>query len=92
MRLHKNLCYAVIDGILEIFNEKKYADKVIQKLLKRDKRWGSRDRGFIAETTYDIVRWKRLYCEISGVKEPFMYVKFVLMKIEIKLLFVLLRI
>ena len=71
MRLHKNLCYAVIDGILEIFNEKKYADKVIQKLLKRDKRWGSRDRGFIAETTYDIVRWKRLYCEISGVKEPF---------------------
>ena len=32
MRLHKNLCYAVIDGILEIFNEKKYADKVIQKL------------------------------------------------------------
>ena len=36
--------------------------------------------------------WKRLYCEISGVKEPFMYVKFVLMKIEIKLLFVLLRI
>ena len=71
MRLHKNLCFAVIDGVLEIFNEKKYADKVIQRLLKRDKRWGSRDRGFIAETTYDIVRWKRLYAEISGVKEPF---------------------
>ena len=24
MRLHKNLCYAIVDGILEIFNEKKY--------------------------------------------------------------------
>jgi len=71
MRLHKNLCYAVIDGILDIFNEKKYADKVIQMLLKRDKRWGSRDRGFVAETTYDIVRWKRLYSEIAEVKEPF---------------------
>lgn len=71
MRLHKNLCYAVIDGVLDIFNEEHYADKVIQQLLKRDKRWGSRDRGFIAETTYDIVRWKRLYAEIAEVKEPF---------------------
>lgn len=71
MRLHKNLCYAVIDGILQIFNDKDYADKVIQTLLKRDKRWGSRDRGFVAETTYDIVRWKRLYAEIAEVKAPF---------------------
>ncbi|MCF6295320.1 MAG: RsmB/NOP family class I SAM-dependent RNA methyltransferase [Flavobacteriaceae bacterium] len=71
MRLHRNLCFAVIDGLLLIFNEGEYADKVIQQLLKRDKRWGSRDRGFVAETTYDIVRWKRLYAEIANVKEPF---------------------
>ena len=71
MRLHRNLCFAVIDGLLLIFNEGEYADKVIQKLLKRDKRWGSRDRAFVAETTYDIVRWKRLYAEIAEVKEPF---------------------
>ncbi|MDA9900635.1 RsmB/NOP family class I SAM-dependent RNA methyltransferase [bacterium] len=71
MRLHRNLCFAVIDGILEVFNVGNYADKVIQSLLKRDKRWGSRDRGFVAETTYDIVRWKRLYAEIAEVKEPF---------------------
>lgn len=71
MRLHRNLCFAVIDGVLEVFNDGKYADKVIQGLLKRDKRWGSRDRGFVAETVYDIVRWKRLYAEISEVREPF---------------------
>lgn len=71
MRLHRNLCFAVIDGLLLIFNEDEYADKVIQQLLKRDKRWGSRDRGFVAETTYDIVRWKRLYAKIANVKEPF---------------------
>ncbi|MCF1422368.1 RsmB/NOP family class I SAM-dependent RNA methyltransferase [Mangrovimonas futianensis] len=71
MRLHRNLCFAVIDGLTKIFNEGEYADKVIQELLKRDKRWGSRDRSFIAETTYDIVRWKRLYAEIAEVKEPF---------------------
>jgi len=71
MRLHRNLCFAVIDGLNKIFNEGEYADKVIQSLLKRDKRWGSRDRSFIAETTYDIVRWKRLYAEIADVKAPF---------------------
>lgn len=71
MRLHKNLCFAVIDGLNLIFNEGEYADKVVQQLLKRDKRWGSRDRGFIAETVYEIVRYKRLYAEIAQVKPPF---------------------
>jgi len=71
MRLHRNLCFAVIDGLIQIFNEGQYADKVIQQLLKRDKRWGSRDRGFVAETTYEIVRWKRLYAEIANIKEPY---------------------
>ncbi len=71
MRLHRNLVFAVIDTLHLIFNDNKYADKEISKTLKRDKRWGSRDRGFIAETTYDIVRWQRLYAEIAEVKLPY---------------------
>lgn len=71
MKLHRNLVFAVIDALGLIFNEGEYADKVVEKVLKRDKRWGSRDRGFIAETTYDIVRWKRLYAEIADVKAPY---------------------
>ncbi|MFY0631618.1 MAG: methyltransferase domain-containing protein [Flavobacteriaceae bacterium] len=71
MRLHRNLVYTVIDSIRDIFNEGVYADKAVEKALKRDKRWGSRDRKFVAETIYDIVRWKRLYAEIADVKEPF---------------------
>ena len=71
MRLHRNLVFATIDSLHLIFNESKQADKVLKNTLKRDKRWGARDRSFIAETTYDIVRWKRLYAEIAEVKEPF---------------------
>jgi len=71
MKLHRNLVFAAIDSLQLIFNEQKQADKVLKNTLKRDKRWGSRDRGFIAETTYDIVRWKRLYAKIAEVKEPF---------------------
>ncbi|PIB27775.1 RsmB/NOP family class I SAM-dependent RNA methyltransferase [Maribacter sp. 4G9] len=71
MKLHRNLVFAVIDALNLIFNEGEYADKVVQKVLKFDKRWGSRDRGFIAETTYEMVRYKRLYAEIAEVKAPF---------------------
>ncbi|MGS4344812.1 RsmB/NOP family class I SAM-dependent RNA methyltransferase [Myroides odoratus] len=71
MRLHRNLVFTVIDSILLIFNEGEYADKVVAKALKKDKRWGSADRKFVAETIYEIVRWKRLYTEIAEVKEPF---------------------
>ena len=71
MKLHRNLVFAVIDALNLIFNENEYADKVVQKVLRFDKRWGARDRGFIAETTYEMVRYKRLYAEIAEVKAPF---------------------
>ncbi len=71
MRLHRNLVFAVIDGLHLIFNEGEYADKVVQKVLRIDKRWGSRDRGFIAETIYEMVRYKRLYTEIADVHPPY---------------------
>ena len=71
MRLHKNLVFTTIDSLMAIFNEGEYADKVVARALKKDKRWGSHDRKFVAETIYEIVRWKRLYVEIAEVKEPF---------------------
>ena len=71
MRLHRNLVFTVIDSLMAIFNEGAYADKMVAQALKKDKRWGSNDRKFVAETIYEIVRWKRLYTEIAEVKEPF---------------------
>ena len=71
MRLHRNLTYAVIDSLRDVFNDGVYADKAVEKALKRDKRWGARDRKFVAETIYDIVRWQRLYAEIANVKVPY---------------------
>jgi 16S rRNA (cytosine967-C5)-methyltransferase len=71
MRLHRNLVYTTIDALNAIFNEGEYADKVVARSLKKDKRWGSSDRKFVAETIYEVVRWKRLYAEIAAVKEPY---------------------
>jgi len=61
LKLFRNLTEAVADALHEIFEEGRYADKVIEKVLKQNPKWGARDRRFIAETTYDIVRWHRLF-------------------------------
>ena len=69
VKLYRNLCEAVVNGLELIFTEKKYADKVIEKILKGNPKWGARDRRFIAETIYDIVRWYRLFIELTGADE-----------------------
>jgi 16S rRNA (cytosine967-C5)-methyltransferase len=64
IKFHKNLVLAVIDIVSECMLKGGYADRLIENTLKSDKRWGSRDRSFIAETAYDIIRNYRLlnYC------------------------------
>lgn len=65
MKLYINITRAVIQALEMIFEGNKYADKVIEKVLKQNPKWGARDRRFIAETTYDIVRWQRLLQNIT---------------------------
>jgi 16S rRNA (cytosine967-C5)-methyltransferase len=68
-RLHPNLVAGVLEALETIFGKGYYADKVIERLLKANKKWGSRDRAFVAEHTYEMVRWWRLLWAIYG-KEP----------------------
>lgn len=59
MKLYIGTSKAVVESLIDIFENNKYADKVIQHTLKKNPKWGARDRRFIAETTYEIVRWWR---------------------------------
>jgi len=61
---------AVAEALNEIFHEGMKADKAVEKILKADKRRGSKDRAFIAEQVYELVRWHRLLTHILGF-EPF---------------------
>ena len=65
-KIYTPLVRAVVDVITEIFGEGRKADKAIQYYLKQNKKFGSRDRGFIAENSYNIVRWWRLLHEVQG--------------------------
>jgi 16S rRNA (cytosine967-C5)-methyltransferase len=69
MRIHYVLCEAVVESLIEIFEAHKYADKVLEKKLRSNPKWGSRDRGFIAAHTYDIVRHFRWLSYVYG-KSP----------------------
>jgi 16S rRNA (cytosine967-C5)-methyltransferase len=61
LKLHANLVRAVADTLQRIFGQEQYADKAIEKTLSSNPSWGARDRAFIAETTYNIVRnWRLL--------------------------------
>ncbi len=68
-KLHKNLVAAVIEALETSFGKGYYVDKVLERILKSNKKWGARDRAFIAESTYEIVRWWRYLWELMG-REP----------------------
>ncbi|HLU88942.1 MAG TPA: hypothetical protein VKZ51_03860, partial [Cyclobacteriaceae bacterium] len=71
MRLYSNTVYGVVNAIDEIFNQDRYADRVIEKTLRSNPKWGARDRAFIAESVYEMVRWWRLINTISPSDDLF---------------------
>lgn len=69
MKFHRTLVQAVIETLQQIFVVGVYADKAVEQVLKQNPRWGSRDRRFIAETTYEMVRWWRKLNVIFSASE-----------------------
>lgn len=62
------LIRAVAEALRAIFIEDQYADRVIERVLRQNPKAGSRDRAFVAEMTYEVVRHYRLYSAILGVE------------------------
>ena len=74
--IHRNLLIGIHDALQETFFEKnKYADKVIERLLKANRKWGSQDRAVVSEIFYNIIRWKKRleYYMGEGVKPSNIY-------------------
>jgi 16S rRNA (cytosine967-C5)-methyltransferase len=72
LKLHRNLVSAIVDALHAIFYQQFHADRVIEKLLRSNPKWGARDRAFVAESVYDIVRWWRLlWFLLDQVPQPY---------------------
>lgn len=69
MRMYPNTVAGVIEALETSFGKGIYADKVVERILRTNRKWGSRDRSFVAEHTYEIVRnWRFLWAVLG--EEP----------------------
>ncbi|MBT8235954.1 MAG: RsmB/NOP family class I SAM-dependent RNA methyltransferase [Bacteroidia bacterium] len=66
IKFHRNQIQAVTKALNAIFGKNAKADDTVQRLLKSQKRWGSRDRRLVAGSIYDIVRYKRKYEAVAA--------------------------
>lgn len=64
-KLHPNLVEGVEQALDSALRRGVPADKVLMRLFRDHPKWGGRDRAFIAETTYAIVRYLRHY--VNGI-------------------------
>ncbi len=71
-KLYPNLVHAVAFALSETVEQPYPADKVLARMFKSTPQWGSRDRSFIAETTYDILRYLRRYADPSDRPIPWL--------------------
>lgn len=64
MKIPGNLLESIPAALVEIFQQNKPADKVVDYYLKNHKKWGSRDRRYFAEKVYFVVRnYRKLWVQ-----------------------------
>jgi 16S rRNA (cytosine967-C5)-methyltransferase len=59
---------AIFTALKDIFERNEYADKAIEKVMRANKYWDVRERGFVSDVTYDMVRNWRLLFAAAGVE------------------------
>ena len=65
MKIYRGNCNAVVDILTDVLHHHKHLGKTIEFYLKNNKQWGARDRNFIAENVFEIIRFLRYYAHLS---------------------------
>jgi 16S rRNA (cytosine967-C5)-methyltransferase len=68
-KIHRHLAEACVQTLELIFNYGKVPDRTVARVLATHPKWGSRDRAFVAETVYEVVRWRRRLAFLAGSEE-----------------------
>lgn len=66
-RLHAVLVRPVVEAVVRILAHREHAPAVVESLLREHPRWGSRDRRFVANTIYELIRWWRWCAHLAGI-------------------------
>jgi 16S rRNA (cytosine967-C5)-methyltransferase len=59
MKMHRLLAEAASTIAKSVFREHKVLDHELAAAFEANPKWGKRDRGFIAETVFEVARWRR---------------------------------
>ncbi len=65
MKWHQNLYEAIREAIDRTLTKGEATDTVLQELFRNNPRWGKRDRNFIKEKTFRIIRRKNLWEKVA---------------------------
>lgn len=63
------LVKAIFAALISIFEKGEFADKAIEKVMRANKKWNPRERSFVSEAVYDIVRNWRLLITVADVNQ-----------------------
>lgn len=66
MRVHRLLAEGSAAILKEVFEEGRVLDRALDDAFRANPKWGKRDRGFIAETVFESVRWRRALGFVAG--------------------------
>lgn len=69
MRMHRILAQAAAEIVKSVFKEQKVLDHLLAQAFEQNRKWGKRDRSFIAETVFEVVRWKRALAFLADSEE-----------------------
>lgn len=69
MKVFPPLLQAAQGALEKIFAEGRPADRAVEGVLKTHRKFGGRDRRFVAETVYECVRWSRRLAAIARLAE-----------------------
>lgn len=58
-------CVGVLNGV---FERGEVLDRMLARLFEANPRWGKRDRGFVAETVFEVVRWRRALAFVADAE------------------------
>lgn len=70
MKLHRLLAEGCTTVLGTVFKEGTVLDRVLEATFEANPKWGKRDRAFVAETVFEVVRWRRALAFIADNPQP----------------------
>ncbi|HEX2747483.1 MAG TPA: RsmB/NOP family class I SAM-dependent RNA methyltransferase [Verrucomicrobiales bacterium] len=68
-KIHRILAEACVQTLESILRDGMVADRAVARALGTHPKWGARDRAFVAETVYEVVRWRRRLAHVAGAED-----------------------